>query len=103
MHWVLRPSSCAHLAAGHKNAELLDRICDEAVRRGTDGFVAQALSNIVWGCATLEHVSPQALEVGCLRPRIYISSGPGPNVGHCGALISVPVFRSCHDVGARGT
>ena len=48
---------------GRKNEALLDQVCDEVVERGTGHFVAQALSNIVWGSAILDHVSPPTLEV----------------------------------------
>ena len=63
--------------AGRKNAALLDQVCNEVVSRGTGHFVAQALSNIVWGSAILEHVSPPTLEVSVqtgllVRRRVHI-------------------------------
>ena len=41
----------------------MDRIIDETLRRGTDEFVPQALSNLIWACATANHKRPDLLEV----------------------------------------
>lgn len=43
----------------------MDRIINETLRRGTEEFAPQALSNLIWSCATLDHHRPELMEVCC--------------------------------------
>ena len=56
------------VGAGHHKAELMDLVCDEMMRRGTDEFAPQALSNVIWACATLDHHRPEIMEVPPSHP-----------------------------------
>ena len=49
--------------AGEQHEELLTAMLDDVVARGTDDFAPQALSNIIWACASLDHHRPDIMEV----------------------------------------
>ena len=50
----------------------MNLVIDETVRRGTESFTPQALSNLIWACATLDHLRPDLLEVCTPRtPLLY--------------------------------
>ena len=69
-------------------------MCSEVVARGTGHFVAQALSNIVWGSAILEHVSPQTLEVSAQQGGVSLRNRVGSRAD---PLLSTRRSR-CHNI-----
>lgn len=49
--------------AGNKDTEAIDAIIDTMLEKGVDTFFPQALSNVMWSCATLEHTNERFLQV----------------------------------------
>ena len=58
------PLSCSIAAAGVKDAEILNAIIDAILKKDVGTFYPQALSNVTWACATLEHLNTRYLDVG---------------------------------------
>lgn len=53
--------------AGRKDEKALNEIIDTMLEKGVETFLPQALSNVAWGCATLEHNNEAFLQVGFFR------------------------------------
>ena len=49
--------------AGVKDAEILNAIIDAILKKDVGTFYPQALSNVTWACATLEHLNTRYLDV----------------------------------------
>lgn len=51
------------VGAGKRDEKALDEIIDTILEKGVETFLPQALSNVTWGCATLEHNNEAFLQV----------------------------------------